>query len=83
MMRSALASWQLWALLSAAFAALTAVFAKVGVENVNSDFATFIRTVVILVALEAILLGAGQWQTLASLPARSYGPAGILNVDWT
>jgi transporter family protein len=34
----------LWALLSAAFAALTAIFAKVGVENVNSDFATFIRT---------------------------------------
>ena len=76
-------SWQLWAALAACFAALTAIFAKVGIENINSDFATFIRTVVILVALEAILLGAGQWQTLASLPARSYGPAGILNVDWT
>ena len=37
-------SWQLWALLSAVFAALTAIFAKVGVENVNSDLATFIRT---------------------------------------
>src|SRR3954447_25092609 len=40
-MQSALTSWQLWALLSAAFAALTAIFAKVGVENVNSDFATW------------------------------------------
>lgn len=37
-------SWQLWALLSAGFAALTAVFAKVGVENINSDYATLIRT---------------------------------------
>ncbi len=39
-----LASWQSWALLSAVFAALTAIFAKVGIENVNSDFATFVRT---------------------------------------
>ena len=37
-------SWQLWAVLSAAFAALTAIFAKVGIENINSDFATLIRT---------------------------------------
>ena len=53
-MKSVLLSWQLWALLSAAFAALTAIFAKVGVENVNSDFATFVRTIVILMALGAI-----------------------------
>jgi uncharacterized membrane protein len=38
-----LVSWEFWAVLSAAFAALTAIFAKIGVENVNSDFATFIR----------------------------------------
>lgn len=50
-MKAALLSWQFWALLSAAFAALTAIFAKVGVENVNSDFATFIRTIVILLVL--------------------------------
>jgi transporter family protein len=66
------ASWQLWALLSAAFASLTAIFAKVGVENVNSDFATFIRTIVILGALGAILVGTGQWQPLASVSQRSY-----------
>ena len=56
-MRSALMSWQLWAALSAVFAALTAIFAKVGVESVNSDFATFIRTVVILLVIAAILIG--------------------------
>lgn len=71
-MRSALFSWQLWALLSATLAALTAIFAKVGVENVNADFATFVRTVVILTALGAILLGTGQWQPLHSLSGRSY-----------
>jgi len=37
---NALSSWQLWAVLSAVFAALTAIFAKVGVEGINSDLAT-------------------------------------------
>lgn len=60
-MKSVLLSWQLWAVLSAGFAALTAIFAKIGIENVNSDFATFIRTIVILCALGAILAGTGQW----------------------
>ncbi|GBU16431.1 transporter [Methylobacterium tardum] len=67
-----LGSWQLWALLSAAFAALTAIFAKVGIENVNSDFATFIRTVVILCALGAILVGTVQWVPVGSVSARTY-----------
>ena len=71
-MKSFLGSWQLWALLSAAFAALTAIFAKVGIANVNSDFATFVRTIVILCALGAILVGTGQWQPLGSVSARTY-----------
>jgi transporter family protein len=71
-MRHALQSWQLWALLSAVFAALTAIFAKIGVENVNSDFATFIRTVVILCVIGAILVGTGQWQPVGSISGRSY-----------
>ncbi len=71
-MSTAFASWQLWALLSAAFAALTAIFAKVGVAGVNSDLATFIRTVVILVVLGAILTVAGQWQPARSISGRTY-----------
>ena len=71
-MKSALVSWQLWAVLSAGFAALTAIFAKVGVENVNSDFATFVRTIVILGALGAILAGTGQWQSPGTVSVRSY-----------
>lgn len=65
-------SWQLWALLSAAFAALTAIFAKIGVEHVNSDFATFIRTVVILCALAAFLFATDQWKPLGSISGRTY-----------
>jgi bacterial/archaeal transporter family protein len=71
-MRSALFSWQLWALLSAAFAAFTAIFAKVGVEHVNSDLATVVRTIVILLMLGAILVGTGGWQPLGSVSGRSY-----------
>jgi transporter family protein len=71
-MRSLAESWQLWALLSAAFAALTAIFAKIGVEAVASDFATFVRTVVVLLALGAILSATGQWQDPATVPARSW-----------
>jgi transporter family protein len=65
-------SWQFWAVLSAVFAALTAIFAKVGIENVNSDFATFIRTIVILLCLAAILAATGQFQSPGSISTRSY-----------
>lgn len=71
-MRGFLDSWQMWALLSAGFAALTAIFAKIGVENVNSDFATFFRTVVIIFALAAILSLTGQWQSLGSISGKTY-----------
>jgi len=71
-MNSALASWQFWAVLSAAFAALTAIFAKVGVENVNSDFATLIRTVVILLVIAGIVAATGQAQALGSISTKTY-----------
>lgn len=65
-------SWQVWALLSAVFAALTAIFAKIGIENVNSDFATFIRTIVILMTLALILFATGQFQSPGTISARTY-----------
>jgi bacterial/archaeal transporter family protein len=71
-MKTALTSWQIWALLSAGFAALTAIFAKIGVENINSDLATLIRTVVIVIVLGAILVATGQWQPLGSIAGRTY-----------
>ena len=69
---TALSSWQLWAFLSAVFAALTAIFAKVGVENVNSDLATFIRTIVVIVALAIILAATGKFQDPTSISRRTY-----------
>ncbi len=65
-------SWQIWALLSASFAALTAIFAKVGIEGISSDFATFLRTIVVLAALGVIVFATGQGQALSSISARSY-----------
>ena len=71
-MRSFLVSWQFWALLSAVFAALTAIFAKVGVENVDSDLATFIRTITILLVIGAILTAREQWQGWGAISTRTF-----------
>lgn len=67
-----LGAWQFWAFLSAAFAALTAIFAKIGIERVNSDFATFIRTIVIIAVLAAILTVLREWQPPRSISPRTY-----------
>ena len=65
-------SWQLWALLSAMFAALTAIFAKIGVENIGSDLATFIRTVVVLLSFLVLLLATGQFATSGPISPRTW-----------
>lgn len=67
-----LSSWQVWALLSAAFAALTAVFAKVGVAEVGSDYATFVRTVVILAVVTLLVAASGEWQPPGTVPTRTW-----------
>jgi transporter family protein len=64
-------SWAFWAALSACFAALTAIFAKVGVQDVNSDFATFLRTLVVIGVLAVILSLAGKWGRLSDIPPRA------------
>jgi bacterial/archaeal transporter family protein len=61
-----------WALLSALFAALTAIFAKLGVEHLNPDVATLIRTVVIVIVLTAVVAAARELPTLAGASARTY-----------
>src|SRR5882724_13202353 len=65
-------SWLPWALASAAFAALTAIFGKVGVANINADLATLVRTVVILATLAGIVGATGQWQAPASVSGRTW-----------
>lgn len=64
--------WQTWAVLAAIFAALTAIFAKVGVDGVNADFATFLRTVIIVCILGPILIATDQLQSLRAISTRSY-----------
>ncbi len=70
-MKSLAASWQLWALASAGFAALTAVLAKVGVAGVNPDYATFVRTVVIVAMAAMIVTLTGQWRPLNAVEPRA------------
>jgi transporter family protein len=65
-------SWQVWALLSAVFAALTAIFAKIGVEDINSDLATLIRTVVVLFSLALILFATGQFNQTGPISTKSW-----------
>lgn len=63
--------WWIYALLSAVFASLTAIFAKIGVTNVNSDLATAIRTVVILIVAWGIALARGELKGIGDLSRHS------------
>lgn len=56
-----LQNWFYWALLSAVFAALTAIFAKIGIEGINSDYATLFRTCVIIIILFFFVFLTGKW----------------------
>ena len=67
-----MASWQMWALLSAVFAALTAIFAKVGVAGIAPDVATFVRTVVVLVLLALVLAATRQYPQLGAVSPRAF-----------
>jgi len=66
-------SWFTWALLSACFAALTAIFAKIGIEGVDSDLATLVRTVVIVAVLVPFVWLAGKWSNPLALSPRTLG----------
>ncbi|RVU20071.1 EamA family transporter [Methylobacterium oryzihabitans] len=70
-MTALVTSWPFWAVLSAVFAALTAILAKVGVEGVASDVATFLRTLVVVAVTAALLAASGQWRQVTAVPGRS------------
>jgi transporter family protein len=65
-------TWLYWAVLSAVFAALTAVFAKVGLREVDSDLATLIRTAIIIVVLTAFVFLAGKWSNPFTLSVKTW-----------
>ncbi len=66
------ASWFYWALLSAAFAALTAIFGKIGIRGVDSDLATLVRTAIIIVVLSAFVWYAGKWSNPFKLSPKTW-----------
>jgi len=63
--------WFYWAALSACFAALTAIFAKIGIRGVDSDFATLIRTFIIVLVLAAFVLYTGKWSDPRTLATKT------------
>jgi len=65
-------NWFVWALLSAIFAALTAIFAKVGLKGVDSDMATLIRTVVIFGVLGCFVYATGKWTNPLDLSSKTW-----------
>lgn len=64
-------SWIFWALLSAVFAAMTAILGKVGVTGVDPDFATLIRVVVILMFAAVLVTARGVAQPLNTMPSQT------------
>ena len=70
-MHSVSESWLFWAILAAIFAALTAIFAKVGVSGVNSNFATFLRTIIVVLALGLLVWLTGEVQSLSTISAKT------------
>lgn len=71
-MKSVLSYWQTWALFSALFAALTAIFGKVGIEKIAPDFATLIRVLVILAFIAVLVAATGVAQPLQTISAKTY-----------
>jgi len=71
-MKALFSAWQFWAAMSAVFAALTAIFGKIGVQDINPDFATLIRTAIILCVIALIVLASGAWQPLSDVGRRTY-----------
>ncbi len=70
-------TWFYWALLSAVFAALTAIFAKIGIQGVNSDLATLVRTAIIIVVLTAFVWLTGTWSNPFALSPKTWTFLGL------
>lgn len=72
MLRPLAEQWQFWAGLSAVFAALTAIFAKVGVTDVSSDYATLVRTAIVLLVAALVVRLTGAWQPPSTVSLRTW-----------
>ncbi len=70
-MQEITSGWQFWAVMAAIFAAVTAILAKVGVNDLNSNFATLVRTGVVVIALGALVWMTGEFQSLSGVPKKA------------
>lgn len=79
-------NWFFWAAMSAVFAALTAIFAKVGLQHIDSDMATWVRTVIIIGVLSLFIWFTGKWMNPLTLSGKTWlflGLSGIATgVSW-
>ena len=64
--------WFYWAILSSVFAALTAIFAKIGIQGVNSDLATLMRTAIVILVLSAFVWFTGKWSNPLTLSSKTW-----------
>ncbi len=71
-MKALVTSWQFWALLSAVFAAMTAIFGKIGVSRVDPDFATLMRSIIIVAVIAAIVVARQAAPPLDSVPQKTW-----------
>jgi bacterial/archaeal transporter family protein len=65
-------SWAFWAIFSAIFAALTAIFAKIGIQGIDSDLATLVRTAIIILVLSGFIWFTGKWSNPFNLSAKTW-----------
>jgi len=65
-------SWFYWAVLSAVFAALTAIFAKIGIQGIDSDLATLVRTAIVILVLSAFVWFTGKWSNPLALSSKTW-----------
>ncbi len=65
-------SWFYWAMLSAVFAALTAIFAKVGLKEIDPDLATLVRTAIIILVLSIFVVATGKWSNPLALSQNTW-----------
>jgi bacterial/archaeal transporter family protein len=68
----AVSPWFTWALLAAVFAAMTAIFAKIGIQGVDSDLATLVRTAMIMMVLSCFIWATGKWSNPFALPRKTW-----------
>lgn len=69
---STASTWFTWAAMSAVFASLTAIFAKIGLQGVDSDLATLVRTTIVLLVLALLVWVTGKWSNPLHLSLKTW-----------